>query len=467
MGRCYSPCRPWRVSRRRKRIPGSRPCSGTASTCSARARPTSAPEIDWTRDFKTRPLGGRCATSRRCRSSYGDGSDIKVPWELSRFQHLPLLAAAHRLTGDARFLDELAAQLANWIAANPVELGPNWACTMDVAIRAANWVAALGALRLSGGPRPWLDARSRPAAARALHPLAPRVGRGPRQPLPLGRRRAAPGRGAVLGQPRGPRLGEWAAGELEREMATRCAPTAATTRLSIPYHRLVCELFVCGAQPAGRAGARRDSRRSSANAWTRCSRSSADYTRPDGLAPQVGDADDGRFLPLGDYGAPTTAITTTSSARRGAAAPDAGRHAAYPDGRLLRAAIGRPVGARALRRRRPSRARRPRATTTSCRSSSPPRTSRWLSTPAPTSTRPIRPSATASAPPRPTRRCTWTARSRTRCAATTSSRWPIVRVPNTVVGLGRVRRAAPRVPGRDPHTADRARRSGASDPRHG
>ena len=58
------------------------------------------PEIDWSRDFKTRPRAGRCGTARCCASSYGDGSDIKVPWELSRFQHLPLLAAATG-TGEA------------------------------------------------------------------------------------------------------------------------------------------------------------------------------------------------------------------------------------------------------------------------------------------------------------------------------------------------------------------------------
>ena len=51
------------------------------------------PEIDWHTDFKT----GRRWPLRHSSLlpvAYGDGSDIKVPWELSRCQHLPLLAAA-------------------------------------------------------------------------------------------------------------------------------------------------------------------------------------------------------------------------------------------------------------------------------------------------------------------------------------------------------------------------------------
>ncbi len=110
------------------------------------------PEIDWQRDFvhgRSWPL----VHHTRIRTSYGDGSDIKVPWELSRAQHLPILAAAHRLTGEARYADEVGAQLRAWIAANPVEYGVNWACTMDVGIRAANWIAALALL----GPAPWTD----------------------------------------------------------------------------------------------------------------------------------------------------------------------------------------------------------------------------------------------------------------------------------------------------------------------
>jgi len=70
---------------------------------------------------------------------------------------------------------------------------------------------------------------------------------------------------------------------------------------SIPYHRLVSELFLCGTQ-AGESlhpGA--------FPAWYRERLGKmldfvAAYTRPDGLAPQIGDNDDGRFLPLGEYG---------------------------------------------------------------------------------------------------------------------------------------------------------------------
>ena len=87
------------------------------------------------------------------RVSYDDGSDVKVPWELSRFQHLPLLARRRR----RRELDEVGAQLESWIAANPVELGVNWTTTMDVAIRAANWVAALALSADQAAREPWFE----------------------------------------------------------------------------------------------------------------------------------------------------------------------------------------------------------------------------------------------------------------------------------------------------------------------
>jgi hypothetical protein len=70
---------------------------------------------------------------------------------------------------------------------------------------------------------------------------------------------------------------------------------------SIPYHRLVTELFVCGTQAADALEPNRlpDWHRERLDRMLAFTR---DYTRPDGLAPQIGDADDGRFLPLGDYG---------------------------------------------------------------------------------------------------------------------------------------------------------------------
>jgi hypothetical protein len=70
---------------------------------------------------------------------------------------------------------------------------------------------------------------------------------------------------------------------------------------SIPYHRLVAELFVCGVQAADTLapGVITSAQRERLD---RMLAFVADYTRPDTLAPQIGDADDGRFLPLDDYG---------------------------------------------------------------------------------------------------------------------------------------------------------------------
>jgi hypothetical protein len=285
------------------------------------------PRIPWTSDFKTGTVWPLSHITR-VPIVRGDGSDIKVPWELSRGQHLPLLAAAHRLTGEPRFVDEIGVQLRDWIAANPVERGPNWACTMDVAIRAANWLAALALLK----ERPaWLDEivaslllhgrfiRSHlewGEVVRGNHYLSDVVGLLPVAALFSG---TAKGRGWA----------RWAAGELESEMRHQVRPDGCDHEMSIPYHRLVCELFVCGAQ---HAEALCPGQLSEAfyERLGRMLQFAADYTRPDGLAPQIGDADDGRYLPLGDYGAdPRDHRHLFVQAGR---TPAPQGHVAYPDG---------------------------------------------------------------------------------------------------------------------------------------
>jgi uncharacterized heparinase superfamily protein len=264
--------------------------------------PTSlGPRIDWSCDFKS---GRRWPLDHYSRVTriYLDNSDVKVAWELSRFQHLPVLAAAHRLTGDPRWLTEIAAQLQDWIDANPVEFGVNWACTMDVAIRAANWVATLALVADEAHNEPWLEAV---LASLLLH------GRFIREHLEW-----TPVRGnhylsnvvgllcvsAVFARGvEGGRWARWAAAELRNELRHQVLDDGCSHEASIPYHRLVTELFVCGLQASdalvAESVAERDRRQlGQMLEFVRA------YTRPDGLAPQIGDADDGRFLPLGDYG---------------------------------------------------------------------------------------------------------------------------------------------------------------------
>ena len=96
-------------------------------------------KIDWHTDFKTGYRWNPRSYYKDIAVPYGKG-DIKVVWELSRFQHLVLLGQAYWITSDEKYSQEFRAQVLDWISENPPEFGPNWACTMDVAIRAANFL---------------------------------------------------------------------------------------------------------------------------------------------------------------------------------------------------------------------------------------------------------------------------------------------------------------------------------------
>ncbi len=100
--------------------------------------------VDWHVDFKT---GYRWCNNQYYPESRNYvtclGADIKVPWELSRAQHLPSLAIAYLLTNKSEYAEEVYSQIIDWISYNPLCKGPNWNCPMDVGIRAANWLVAL------------------------------------------------------------------------------------------------------------------------------------------------------------------------------------------------------------------------------------------------------------------------------------------------------------------------------------
>ena len=98
--------------------------------------------IDWHIDFKS---GYRWNPKTfYAFIKYGNklGVDVKVPWELSRFQHLILLGQAYQLTKNKKYAVEFENQILDWIDNNPVGFGVNWRCAMDIAIRASNWLIA-------------------------------------------------------------------------------------------------------------------------------------------------------------------------------------------------------------------------------------------------------------------------------------------------------------------------------------
>jgi hypothetical protein len=96
-------------------------------------------KIDWHCDFKSGYRWNPKRNHKNIEIPYGK-ADIKVPWELSRFYHVINLGQAYWLTGSEKYTKEFVKQLDDWIDNNPLKLGVNWACTMEVAIRICNWI---------------------------------------------------------------------------------------------------------------------------------------------------------------------------------------------------------------------------------------------------------------------------------------------------------------------------------------
>lgn len=73
--------------------------------------------------------------------------EIKVPWELSRFDYLFTLGMAYQQAQKdndhdraLRYVHTFTSLITEWIEHNPCYEGVNWVCPMEVAIRVINWI---------------------------------------------------------------------------------------------------------------------------------------------------------------------------------------------------------------------------------------------------------------------------------------------------------------------------------------
>ena len=260
-------------------------------------------QIDWHLDFKT----GRRWPPQYCHAidyaNLDQPSDVKSPWELSRLQWLIPAAQAYRLFGDERYAEGVRDVLEQWIAANPYAGSVNWSCTMEAALRILtfSWF-----MRACGESQAFADPGFRLALLRSLVLHADFTERYIERSDINGNHYTADAAGLVFAglflgdgrQAKAWRETGW--GILAEEVERQVFEDGVDFEASIPYHRLVCELFLLPALYGLALG------RTPPPAWgerlVAMARYTAAYSRNDGRAPNWGDNDDARALPMAGKG---------------------------------------------------------------------------------------------------------------------------------------------------------------------
>jgi hypothetical protein len=258
------------------------------------------PRLPWHTDFKS---------GREWPLDYAPGlhyseldrpSDIKVPWELSRSQHFTALGQAYWLTGDERYAEEFATEVLDWIGRNPWAYGVNWACAMDVALRAVSWIwgfyymsgsAACGSRRFRGG------------FLRALYLHGEYIATHIERSDVNGNHYLCDGVGLVFlgaffrSTVKGRRWLHTGREMLAAEMFNQTSEDGVDFEKSTAYHRLVLEAFLtCDGLLTRHGEPFPPDWRSRLERMVEFVEA---YVKPDGRLPLIGDADDGRIQKLG------------------------------------------------------------------------------------------------------------------------------------------------------------------------
>ena len=256
---------------------------------------------DWFYD----PVTGRRAPASRYafrinHRSESDVGNVKQVWEVSRLQHLTLLATAWFLSHDEMYARRVADQLRSWWRENPFLSGVHWTSGIEIGIRliSLTWIRRL------------LDDWSSVADLFERDELAVRQIRWHQEYLAAFRSRGSSANNHVIAEAAGqlvascafpwfPESDRWrrtSARLLERELVRNTFPSGIGRELASDYHCFVAELALLAAVEAEASGCPL-----SEGAWQRlCAMvdSGAALLDERSQPPRQGDGDEGRALLL-------------------------------------------------------------------------------------------------------------------------------------------------------------------------
>jgi hypothetical protein len=257
-------------------------------------------QLPWHTDFKTGREWSRQYSPDIDYAELDRPTDVKVPWELSRCQHFTTLGQAYWLTDDERYAREFVSEVADWIDANPWGYGVNWACAMDVALRAVSWMWGFYFMSESAA---CAAPAFRSAFVHALHLHGDHIATHIERSDVNGNHYLCDAVGLVFigsffrSTAKGRRWLATGRDMIAAEIFNQTSADGVDFEKSTAYHRLVLEAFITCGVLADRQGepfpsewqARLDRMLEFVEA----------YVKPDGSIPLVGDADDGRIQKLG------------------------------------------------------------------------------------------------------------------------------------------------------------------------
>lgn len=266
--------------------------------------------LPWNEDFKTGfKWKNKFYKDIKIVNLYND-ADVKIPWELSRFQHIFTIGKAYWITNDERYSLEFKEEIGDWTKKNIIEMSVSWTCTMDVAIRAVNLICGYFFFQKSNSIdyKFWIEFNKllylhggfiyknleNEGQNNDNHYLSDLVGL-----IWLG---IYFGDFIIEDKEKKNSPRDWlrfGLSELESEMKKEVNEDGTDYEASISYHKLVTEIFLITTILCNKNNV--NFSKEYMQKLEKMCEFIMDITKPNGLSPSIGDADDGRFIISSNY----------------------------------------------------------------------------------------------------------------------------------------------------------------------